>query len=174
VSHKHVFAHVRVYGLLANPTTQKFCLSSTHFFIALLTCLSLPHPIVVHLSQCQCGHTSAHDTLWDIVTTIALESRTHVQREVSHLFPYHIWRQLDIIIIKNGCYILMDIVIVDLIRIYMVQWTLTMITHATRMVAYEKTQFYAKRTPRDDFIPLVIEIYGCLHSQFDSFMIVYA
>jgi len=58
---------------------------------------------------------------WDIVTTIVLQSRAHVEREVSHLFLYHILRQVDIIITKDGFYILMDIVIVELICIYMVQ-----------------------------------------------------
>jgi len=30
---------------------------------------------------------STHDTLWDIVVTITLESGAHVLKEVSHLFP---------------------------------------------------------------------------------------
>jgi len=43
--------------LLARPTTPAFCLSSTHFLITLRTHLGLPHPMVAHLSWCQCGHT---------------------------------------------------------------------------------------------------------------------
>jgi hypothetical protein len=60
---------------------------------------------IVHLSQCQCGHTIddlgidlwrcpcesehivAHDMLQNTITTIALESGVHVQRKVSHIFP---------------------------------------------------------------------------------------
>ncbi len=95
--------------LLACPTTLTFCLFSDHFFITLRTCFGLPHPIVVHLSWCQCGHTiddlgphlflcpcgseciAAHNTLRDTNTTIVLESGAHVQKEVSYLFPHHTW-----------------------------------------------------------------------------------
>jgi hypothetical protein len=43
--------------LLTHPTTLTFHLSSTHFFTTLRTHFGLPHPIVAHLSRCQCGHT---------------------------------------------------------------------------------------------------------------------
>jgi hypothetical protein len=62
----------------------------------------------------------------------------------------------------------MDIVIVDPIRTNMVRRTFTMTTHATTMVAQEKTQFYIELALGDDFIPLVI------HFRFDSFLIAYA
>jgi hypothetical protein len=38
------------------------------------------------------------------------------------------------------------------------------------MAAQEKTRSYAERTPKDDFIFLAIEMYGCLHFHFDSFL----
>jgi len=44
-------------------------------------------------------------------------------------------------------------------------------THIVTMVAQEKTQSYAEQILGDDFIPLVIETYGCFHSCFDSFFI---
>jgi hypothetical protein len=82
--------------LLTCPTTHAFCLSLIHFLTTLRTHLGLPHPIVVNLSRCQCGHTidysdthlfwcpcgnertSAHDTFWDIIACIALENGPHV------------------------------------------------------------------------------------------------
>jgi hypothetical protein len=135
------------------PTTPIFHLSLAHFLITLRTRLGLPHPIITHLSQCQCGHTIdnlgthllqcpckserivAHDTFWDIVTAIILESGTHVQREASHLFLCHTWWWMDILITKDYFWTLMDIVIVDLICTDMVQQTLTMTTHVTMMDA---------------------------------------
>jgi hypothetical protein len=42
------------------------------------------------------------------------------------------------------------------------------------MVGWEKTQSYVEQAPCDDFIPLTIETYGCLHSHFDSFMVLWA
>jgi hypothetical protein len=95
-------------------------LSSIHVFTTLRTYLGLPHPKVAHLSQCQCDHTidnlrihllqcpcrnehiATHNTLWDMIAAIVLESGTHVKKEVSHLpsshlmtsgYPYH-YKQL--------------------------------------------------------------------------------
>ncbi len=42
------------------------------------------------------------------------------------------------------------------------------------MAAQEKTWSYAEWALGDDFIPLAIEMYGCLHSHFDSFLVAYA
>jgi hypothetical protein len=82
--------------LLTRPTTLAFYLSLIHFFTTLRRCLGLPHPIVVNLSRCQCGHTihypnthllwcpcgtehtTAHDTFRDIIATIVLASGAHV------------------------------------------------------------------------------------------------
>jgi hypothetical protein len=39
------------------------------------------------------------------------------------------------------------------------------------MATQEKTMSYAEQAPSDDFIPFVIETYGCFHSCFDSFLL---
>ncbi len=95
---------VRVW-LLVHLSTLSFSFSFVHVLTTLHILLSIPHPIIAHLSQCQCGHTIndlgidllhcpcgnesivAHDMLWNTITTIALKSGAHVQKEVSHLFP---------------------------------------------------------------------------------------
>ncbi len=92
--------------LLTRPTTPAFHLSLTHFLTALCTHFGLPKSMVAHFSQCQCGHTIddlcthlfrcpyesdriiAHGTVRNIIAAIILESGTHVEREVSHLFPH--------------------------------------------------------------------------------------
>jgi glutaminase len=48
-----------------------------------------------------------------------------------------------------------------------------MIVHATIVVAQDKAQSYIERTLGNDFIPLAIETYGCLHPHFDSFLTSY-
>ncbi len=90
-----------------------------------------------HLLWCPCGSERivAHDTLWDIVIAIVLESGTHVQREVSHLFLCHIQQRVNTLITKDDFCTLMDVIIVDSIHIDMVQQTLTMTTHVVMMVA---------------------------------------
>ncbi len=54
--HSYVCPRVSIW-LLVHSIKPTFCLSLNHFLKPLGTCLSLPHPIVAHLSQCQCGHT---------------------------------------------------------------------------------------------------------------------
>jgi hypothetical protein len=68
----------------------------------------------------------------------------------------------------------MDLVITNLTSTNMVQQTSTTTTHATTMVAQEKTQSYVEQAPNNDFIPLAIEMYGCLHFHFHLFLIVCA
>jgi hypothetical protein len=45
-----------------------------------------------------------------------------------------------------------------------------MTTHVVMMVVQEKTRSYVEQAQGDDFIPFVIETYGCFHSCFDSFL----
>jgi hypothetical protein len=49
-----------------------------------------------------------------------LESGTHVQKNVSHLFPHHTQKQVDIVITKDDFQTLVDIVIVNQICIDLV------------------------------------------------------
>jgi hypothetical protein len=123
------------------------------------------------LMPCGSECTIDHDTLWDIAIVIVLKSGTHVQREVSHFLPCHIRRQVDNLITKNDFRTLMDNVIVDITHIDIVQWTSTMIAHATMMVIKEKTQCYVEWALGNDFIPFAIGTYGCFCFCFDSFVI---
>jgi hypothetical protein len=53
----------------------------------------------------------------------------------------------------------------------MVQHALSMTMHATRVVIQEKTQSNMEHALGNDFIPLAIDIYGCLHSCLSLFSI---
>jgi hypothetical protein len=43
-------------------------------------------------------------------------------------------------------------------------------TRVAMMVIQEKTQLYVELTLSDDFIPIIIETYGCIYFGFDSFL----
>jgi hypothetical protein len=106
--------------LITCPTTLTSYLSSTHFLTTLSNCFGLSHPIVIHFSQHQCGHTIdklnthllqcpcesehiiIHNTLWNTIVSIILENGTHVQWKVSHLFPCDTQQQMDILITKDN------------------------------------------------------------------------
>jgi len=123
--------------LLVHPTTPTFRLSSAHFLTTLqpswlATSYNCPpfmmlvwytiNNLSTHLLRCSCGneHIVTHDTLRDTVATIALKNGTHVQREVSHLFPYYTQQWVDILITRDDFWTLMDVIIVDPIGIDMV------------------------------------------------------
>lgn len=167
--------------LLAHLNTLSFCLLSTHFFITLHIHLSIPHPIVVHfhdvnvviplmikVSICYIAHveceptcTITHDTFWNIIATIALESGSCIQKKVSDLFPYHIQRWVDIVIIRNDLKTLVDVAIVDPTYTNLVHHVSTTTTHATIIATQNNARFYIKWMPGNDFIPLSTETYGC-------------
>jgi hypothetical protein len=137
--------------LLARFTTLVFDLSLAHFLIALQTRIGLPHLSIAHLSQCKCDHfidnlgthlfqctcgsehTTTHNTFWDNVTTIALKSGAHVQKEVSHFFPCHTQHQMNILIIRDNLWTSMDVIIINPTCTNMVQRTSMMITHVVMM-----------------------------------------
>jgi hypothetical protein len=85
-------------------------------------------------------------------------------------FPHHTWRQMDIIITRDNFQTLTNIVIANPTHTNLVQHASTTIVYATIVVVQDKTQSYIEQVPRDDFIPLAIETYGCLHPRFDSFL----
>jgi hypothetical protein len=80
---------------------------------------------------------------------------------------------MDIFIKKDGFRTLTNIVIVDSTYTNLVQHASTMIVHATIVVVQNKAQSYIKQMLIDDFIPLAIKTYCCLHPHFDSFFISY-
>ncbi len=146
--------------LLACLSTFSFHLSFAHFLTTFYIGLGIPHPMVPHFSQCQCGHTIddlgihllrclcgseriiAHDTLWETIAAIASKSEAHVQREVSHLFFHCTQRWMDIVIIIDGFGTLVDVVIADLICTDLVQRISTMIIYVAIVATQDKAQSY--------------------------------
>jgi hypothetical protein len=52
-AHLHSYVGLAIKAwLLARLNTPSFCLSFIHFLIALHIHLSIPHPIILHLSRC--------------------------------------------------------------------------------------------------------------------------
>jgi hypothetical protein len=113
-------------------------LFSAHFLTTFHIRLNTPHLTIAHISWCQCGHTIddlgihllhcscwnertiAQDTLWDIVATIVLENGTHVHKKVSHLFPCHTWRRVDIVVTIDNFQTFANVVITNLNHINLV------------------------------------------------------
>jgi hypothetical protein len=88
-----------------------------------------------------------------------LDSGTHIQKEVSHIFPHHTRRQMDIVITRDDFWTWSDFVIANPTRTNLVQGVSTTTTHVTTIVVQDKTQSYIERMVGDDFIPLAIDLW---------------
>jgi predicted PurR-regulated permease PerM len=100
----------------------------------------------VHLLRCPCKNERiiAHDMLQNTIVAIASKSGAHIQRKVSHLFPRHTQRQVDIVITRNNFQTLVKVVIANLICTNLVQYVLIMIAYAIIIVVQNKTLSYTK------------------------------
>jgi len=93
----------------------------------------------------------------------------HTKRGFSPFPPPHTKTQVDIVITRNNFRTLADVVIVDSTHPNLVQCASTTTMHVATIVAQNRAWSYIEQVLEDDFIPIAIETYGCLHLCFDSF-----
>jgi hypothetical protein len=113
--------------------------------------------IGIHLFCCAHGRkcTATHDVVRDFFAFIDRDARFNVLCEQTHVLPT-----------LGGIRILANVVIVGMIHAFLVSLstfsrglgflTTTIVTHA-------KVVSYCDRHPEDDFISLVVKIFGYLH-----------
>jgi len=80
------------------------------------------------------------------------------------------WRWMDIVLTIDGTHTLANVVIVNLIHVNLVSWVTFSQGVATMIIAQAKIVSYCVWHPKDDFILLAIEIFGCLHQQVNDFL----
>jgi hypothetical protein len=87
--------------------------------------------------------------------------------EQLHVFPsttfnsFHL--RVDIVLIKDGICTLVNIVIVDPMQANLFFRSCTIQGFATSNTIQTKEMNYHNRQPIDQFLPLVIKVFGCLH-----------
>ncbi len=79
-------------------------------------------------------------------------------------------QQIDIVFTKNGICTLTNIVIVDPMRANLIPLFCTIQGLATFDTIRAKERNYCNRHPINQFLPLAIEIFGCLHKHADVFL----
>jgi hypothetical protein len=70
---------------------------------------------------------------------------------------------MDIVFIADGIHTLVDIVIIDPTHAHLVSQVTSSQGMVVTIAAQAKLVSYYNRHPKDDFIPLTIKIFGCLH-----------
>jgi hypothetical protein len=71
---------------------------------------------------------------------------------------------------RGGSRVLADVVVADPTRSTAVMVTAVERGHAARLAAEMKVGKYGDHFPDETFVPLAVEIYGCLDSAFDGFL----
>ncbi len=177
--------------LIVRLVFPTFWLFSPIFFTSLQTQFGLPrhsitdiplcvctHPIdlmVIHLLHCVHGnmHTKIHDAICDTFAAITWDVDFHVRQEL-HALSLTTFnsssQQVDIVLTKDGICTLIDIVIANPTRTNLFPWSCA----TQRFVAFDATQAkeksYHNQHPTDQFLPLSIEVFECLHKQVNVFL----
>ncbi len=167
-------------------------LSSLIFSTTLRIWFRLPHHSIVSIFWCMCTHpidlmgihllryvhgnegTWIHDVVRDTFVAIMWDVDFHVGWKQLHAFPSTTFnffcRRIDIVLAKDGICTLVDVVIVDPMQTNLFPWFYATQRFATFDVIQIKERNYHDRHPTNQFLPLAIEIFGCLYKQVDVFL----
>jgi len=112
-------------------------------------------------------HTRTHDVIHDTFVVIMRDAGFHVGQKKLHVLPsttFNFFCQWDnIMLTKNDINTLADIVIVNLTWANLFPRSYTTQGFTTFDVAQAKERSYRNWHPTDQFLPLAIEVFGCLH-----------
>jgi hypothetical protein len=158
-----------------------FPIFSTTFWIQ----LQLPHPSIVSIFQCVCTHPidpigihllhcvhvneciKTYDTVCDTFAAIVYDVGFHMGWEQLHALLLNTFnsshQRVDIVLIKDDTCTLVDIVVIDPTWVDLFFRSCTTQRFVTSDAAQTKEWNYCEWHPIDQFLPLIVEIFGCLH-----------
>jgi hypothetical protein len=171
-----------VYG---STNLLKLLINLSSLFHNALNTIELPHPLItcifqfvythpidlmgIHLLHCVHGNecTWTPDALCDTFIAIAQDVGFHMGRKQLHVFLSNTfnssrWR-IDIVFNKNNICTLIDIVIVDPTRADLFPWSCATQGFVAFDAIQAKDYSYHNQHSIDQFLPLIVEVFGCLH-----------
>jgi hypothetical protein len=152
----------------------------------------LPYPSIVGIPWCMCTHpidymgvhllrcthdnecTWTHDAICNTFVAITWDVSFHVEHKQLHVIPSTTFnsfrRRINIVFTKYGIYTIVDIIIANPTRV-----DLLLQSCATwKFVVFETTQAkeknYFDQHPTNQFLPLTIEVFGCLNKHVDIYL----
>jgi hypothetical protein len=147
--------------------------------------LGLPDPLICvhtshwfygyHLLHCAHGNkcTGTYDAIHNTFVAITRDVNFHVGQKQLHAFPsitFNSFRQqINIVLTKDGIRNLANVIIIDPMWTNLF-WFCTTQGFVTSDVTQAKEKNYHNRHPIDQFLPLAIEVFGCLHKHADVFL----
>ncbi len=130
----------------------------------------------IHFLHCVHGneHIKTHDAIHDTFVIIEWDANFHVGRKQLYVFPsttFNSFRQwIDIVLTKDGIHTLANIIIVNSMQANLFSRSCTTQGFATSDITQAKERSYHNRQPTYQFLPLAIEVFGCLHKHIDVFL----
>jgi hypothetical protein len=110
-----------------------------------------------------------HDGVCNIFVFIAQNACFQVGREQLHVLPlitFNSFREwIDIVLMKNCIHTLANVVIVDVMCADLLPWSWTNQGFVAFDAPQAKERSYHTLHPINQFLPLAIEVFGCLHKQ---------
>jgi hypothetical protein len=106
---------------------------------------------------------------WPTFATIAQDVGLHMGWKQLYVLPsntfnYSCW-WINIVLTKNGIRTLVDVVITNLTRADLLPRSCTTQRFVTSNVAQAKKRSYCDRHLADQFLPLTVELFGCVFTQ---------
>jgi len=133
----------------------------------------------IHLLHCAYGNkwTGTYDAIHNTFTAITQDVNFHMRQKQLHAFPsitfnsFH--QQVDIVFTKDNICNFANVIIIDPMGTNLLRSCTTQ-GFATLDVAQAKEKNYRNQHPIDQFLPLAIEVFDCLHKHADVFLHDYA
>jgi hypothetical protein len=134
----------------------------------------------IHFLRCVHGneHTKTHDVVRDTFVAIVQDVGFHVGEEQLHVLPSTTFNSscqwVNIVFTKNDIHTLIDVVIVDPMWVNLFPWSCATQRFVTFDAAQVKEKSYYNWHLTNQFLPLTIGIFGCLHKHAHVFSHDYA
>jgi hypothetical protein len=119
-------------------------------------------------------HTGTHDAICNTFAAIVHDAGFHVGQEQLHAFSSTTLnssrQRFNIILTKDDIRILTDVVIVNPMQVDLFPRSCAIQGFVVSDAIQAKERNYRNRHPTDQFLPLTIEVFGCLHKHVNMFL----
>jgi len=139
-------------------------------------CTDPINPMGIHLLCCAQNNecTITHDVICDIFPTITQDVGFHMGREQLHVFPSITFNsfcwQVDMVLTEDEICTLINFVIIDPTQTDLLSQSCAIWGFVAFDVIQAQKRGYCDQHPIDQFLPLTIEIFECLHKQVYVFL----
>jgi hypothetical protein len=123
----------------------------------------------IHLLCCAHGNecSGTHDVIYDTFAAIAWNVGFHVGQGQLHVLISTTFnsfrRRINIVLTKNDIRTFTNVVIANPMQVNLLLWSYITQGFVVLNVTQTKERSYRNQHPTDQFLPLAIEVFGCLH-----------